>query len=501
MPMTGHTTLLSAEGITKSYPGTIALDQVDFQVEAGEVHALVGENGAGKSTLMQIIAGVIRPDGGRLQLAGEPCVFRDPHQAQLAGVSLVFQELALAPNMSVAENVFTHTQPTGRFGLIRFREMRDATRRGLEAFGVDVDPAAPLGRYSLATQQIVEIARAIQRKARLLLLDEPTSAIGGRETERLFDVIRTLAASGVGVVYVSHKLDEVFAISNRITVLKDGRLVGTVRTSETTPDAVVRMMVGREFDKLYPKRDGRAIEPALEARGLTGRGYRDISFTAHAGEILGIFGLTGAGRTELARGIFGSEPCGAGEMCLFGKRIAPASPAQAMRLGIAYVPEDRKDDGLFLALSVADNIGVTNLPAVSDGEFVNNAKLTALASGYVSQLQIRTPGLGQSVGHLSGGNQQKVLFAKWLARGPKVFIVDEPTRGVDVGAKADIHVLLRELAQQGAAVIVISSELPEVLGLSDRIGVMRAGALVAVLDAREATEESIVALATGAQTC
>jgi ribose transport system ATP-binding protein len=363
---------------------------------------------------------------------------------------------------------------------------------------VEVNPRAPLRNYNLAVQQIVEITRATHRKVRALLLDEPTSAIGKRETERLFQVIRSLRDSGVGIVYVSHKLDEVFAISDRITVLKDGKLVATLRTSETSPDQVVRMMVGREFDKLFPEREQAQGKPALKTHRLSGRGFREIDLTAFSGQVLGLFGLTGAGRTELARAIFGMDSSVSGELLLEGKAIRIHHPRQAMRLGITYIPEDRKIDGLFLEMSLMNNIAVTNLQQVSDGEFVNNRRLKQLAQEAVQQLQIKARNLEQRINYLSGGNQQKVLFSKWLARHPKVLIADEPTRGVDVGAKADIHALLYELARQGAAVIMISSELPEIMGLSDRIAVMRAGRLVNEFLPENATEEQIVASAVGA---
>jgi len=496
--MSVESALFEARGITKQYPGTLALDNVDFDVRPGEVHALVGENGAGKSTLMLVMGGILKPDRGKLVLDGDPISLQSPQHAQQLGISLVFQELALSLNMSVAENVFTHTQPVNRLGLIRFEEMYESTRESLQAFGVDVDPRAPLRRYNLAVQQIVEIARAIQRRARVLLLDEPTSAIGRHETERLFRVIRALRDGGMGVVYVSHKLDEVFAIADRITVLKDGKRVGTVRVEETSPDAVVRMMVGRELDKLIPARNGARAEPMLEIRNLSGPGYADVNLTAYAGQVLGLFGLTGAGRTDLARGIFGVVPPQSGAVLLDGQSINIDSPGRAMQLGLAYIPEDRKEEGLFLDMSLKDNVAAANLHRVSRGALVDNNRLNVLARDAVRQLQIRARDIEQRVRFLSGGNQQKVLFAKWLARRPKVLIADEPTRGVDVGTKADIHALLRDLTRQGAAVVMISSELPEIMGLSDQVAVMRAGRVVGVFDPEQTTDQQIVAHAAGA---
>ncbi len=489
--------LIEARGITKAFPGTLALDRVDFQLLPGEIHALVGENGAGKSTLMLIMAGVHQPDGGELLLEGHPVRPHDPHHAQRLGISTVFQDLALAPNMSVAENVFTNSQPVYASGFVRFGQMYDSTEQALRAFGVKVDPRAPLRQYNVATQQVVEIARAIQRQAKVLILDEPTSAIGERETERLFQILRMLRDRGVGIIYVSHKLEEVFTIADRITVLKDGKLVGTLSTRETDQDTVVRMMVGRELSQLFPARDGARREPILEVRNLSGRGFEGVSLTAYTGEVLGLFGLTGAGRTELARGIFGIEPATAGEILLRGRPIRITNPARAMAAGIAYIPEDRKRDGLFLEMSLRQNVAAACLRALSGIVFMNPAREEALAREAIGMLQIKASSLEQRASRLSGGNQQKVLFAKWLARHPKVLIADEPTRGIDVGSKAEVHLLLRKLADEGAAVVMISSELPEVLGMSDRIAVMREGRLAGILSRDGATEELIASHALG----
>jgi ABC-type sugar transport system ATPase subunit len=490
--------LIEARKITKIFPGTLALDKVEFNLLPGEIHAIAGENGAGKSTLMHILAGVYQPDGGELLIQGQPVKLRDPHHSQLVGISTVFQELALAPNMSVAENVFTNVQPANRAGLIRFEDMYAETKKALEIFGVQINPKAPLRNYSVAIQQIVEIARAIQRNAKVLILDEPTSAIGERETEKLLQVLRMLRARGVSIIYVSHKLNEVFAISDRITVLKDAKLVSTVRTEETSQDAVVKMMVGRELSQLFPPLHGGAkVSPLLKVKNLSGYGFSNVSLDMYSGQVLGIFGLTGAGRSELAGAIFGSEPVKAGEILIDDQTVKFANPHQAMNQGIAYIPEDRKQDGLFLEMSFKDNTAAACLRALSGYIFMSRTKEEKLAQGAMSQLGIRARSIGQLVSGLSGGNQQKVLFAKWLARGPKVLIADEPTRGVDVGAKAEIHALLRKLANNGAAVAMISSELPEVLGMSDRVAVMRAGQLVAVLDRNQATEELVAAYALG----
>jgi len=490
--------LVWAKKITKAFPGTLALSEVDFELLPGEIHALVGENGAGKSTLMHILAGVYQADRGELIVEGRPVTLRDPNHAQQLGISTVFQELALSTNMNVAENVFTNSQPVNGRGMIRFEEMYRATEEALKIFGLEINPRAPLRRYSVAVQQIVEIARAIQRRAKVLILDEPTSAIGERETEQLMKALRMLRDQGVGIIYVSHKLDEVFALADRITVLKDGQRVGTVPTAETNQEAVVRMMVGRELDQMFPPRDGGREETVLEIRNLSGPGYSNVSLNVTSGKVLGLFGLTGAGRTELARGVFGIEPCTSGEIIIRGRPVRITAPRQAMKEGLAYIPEDRKEDGLFLEMSLQDNVAAACLKALSGLIFLIPSRLDNLAREAIRKLRIKSKGTGQNVSGLSGGNQQKVLFAKWLARNPKILIADEPTRGVDVGAKAEIHSLLRELANQGAAVVMISSELPEVLGMSDRVAVMREGRLVATFDCEAATEENVATCALGA---
>lgn len=490
--------LIEVRKISKLFPGTQALNKVDFSLLPGEIHAIAGENGAGKSTLMLIMAGVYLPDEGEFLIEGQPVRLRDPHHAQRLGISTVFQELALAPNMSVAENVFTNAQPTNWAGMVRFEDMYSETRKSLDIFEIRLNPREPLRNFSVAVQQIVEIARAIQRKARVLILDEPTSAIGERETESLLTVLKMLRERGVSIIYVSHKLDEVFSISDRITVLKDGHLVKTLRTAETSQDAVVNLMVGRELSQLFPSQQfGGNTEPLLKVRNLSGAGFSNVSLDVRAGEVLGIFGLTGAGRTELARGIFGSEPIASGEILIHDREVKIANPHQAMNAGIAYIPEDRKQDGLFLEMSLKDNTAAACLRALSGHVFMSHSKEESMAQDAIEKLEIKARGVEQPVAGLSGGNQQKVLFAKWIARKPKVLVADEPTRGVDVGAKTEIHALLRKIANTGSAVVMISSELPEVLGMSDRVAIMREGRLVAMLSRRQATEEIVAAYALG----
>ena len=441
--------MIQTREILKAFPGTVAVNRVDFELMPGEIHAVVGENGAGKSTLMHLLAGVLRPDGGELLINGEPTGLRDPSHAQELGISTVFQELALFPNLNVAENIFTNSQPVNGQGLIRAEKLYQAAERALEAFGVDIDPRAPLYRYSVAIQQIVEIARAIQRKAKVLILDEPTSAIGERETARLMKVLKMLRDQGVAIIYISHKLDEVFSLAQRITVMKDGKLVATLETARTDQDEVVRMMVGRELTQMFPPKGGREPRPLMELKGLSGPGYKGVDLEISSGEVLGLFGLTGAGRTELARGIFGIEPSQSGRISLNGKPLRISSPAQAMDQGIAYISEDRKEDGLFLEMSLKENAAAACLRTVSGFLFIKNSRMEGLARDFIVRLSIKCRDSAQPVSRLSGGNQQKVLFAKWLARKPKLLIADEPTRGVDVGAKAEIHALLRELADQG----------------------------------------------------
>jgi ribose transport system ATP-binding protein len=493
-----QTPLIRAANITKRFPGTLALESVNFELAQGEIHSLCGENGAGKSTLMMIIAGVHQMDGGSLFFNGDKINFRDPHHAQQVGISTVFQELALSPNMSVAENVFTNSQPIGRLGLIKTEQMYRETSEALKKFGIHINPKTPLHIHSVAVQQIVEIARAVQRNAKVLILDEPTSAIGEREREHLFTVLRALRKNGVGIILVSHKLDEVFAISDRITVLKDGKFVGTLKTADTNQDEVVRMMVGRELNQLYPGKSKSSDDPLLELQSYSGPGFADVNLTVYNGEILGLFGLTGSGRTELARAIFGMVKSISGKLYLNGHLSNLKSARKAMQAGIAYITEDRKLDGLFLAMSIDRNIAAANLKALSGLYFMKRQKEIGLSLKSIESLNIKTGSIDQPVSGLSGGNQQKVLFAKWLARQPKLMIADEPTRGIDVGAKAEVHGLLRDLANNGTAVMMISSELPEIIGMCDRIAVMREGCLARIFNGDEATEENVGAIALGA---
>jgi ribose transport system ATP-binding protein len=490
--------LLEATGITKEFPGTLALDNVQLSLEPGEIHAVIGENGAGKSTLMKILAGVNTADSGEIRFEGRVVNPATPREALVLGIAIVHQELSLVPPLTVAENIFPGRLPTNRFGMVRYRELFDQAAQALQKLNVNVDPRIPAERLSIADQQLIEIAKALSLNCKILILDEPTSALTDHEADMLLSFLRRLASDGVGIVYISHKLKEVFEVADRVTVLRDGKYVGTEKVSDVTPDHVIRMMVGRELGNMYPPRGSEFGKPLLEVRNLRlpNEEARN-SFTLYQGEVLGFAGLIGSGRSELARAIFGAEPKAEGEILLNGEHVEIHSPKAAIALGLGYLPEDRKAAGLFLDMSIKLNTEVTSLEAVSSGGFVSGAKERALAEQYVDQLNISTPGIEQEVRRLSGGNQQKTLLAKWLAIKPKIFIVDEPTRGIDVGAKKEIHFLLRELAASGVGVIMISSELLEVLGMSDRILVMHEGGIAAEFSAAEATEEKIIRAASG----
>jgi ABC-type sugar transport system ATPase subunit len=501
--------LLRMTGISKSFPGVQALQNVDLMVSAGECLALVGENGAGKSTLMKILSGVYAPDEGTIAINGQPVVPSNPHHAQTLGVSIIYQEFNLFPNMTVEENIFIGREPN-RTGFVDRGQMREAALGYLRQVGVDLDPREMVRDLSVAQQQMVEIAKALSYNARIVIMDEPTSALTDVEVRALFKIIRSLKEQGLGVVFVSHRLEEVFEICDRIEVLRDGRNVGELLTANSTPDQVVRMMVGREMTDLYQKEGSTATDlVVLDVRNLSRRGTQlddskvvldGVSLNVRAGEIVGLAGLVGSGRTEVARAIFGADPYDSGEIYLDGELIVVNSPSGAIRKGIALAPEDRKLQALVLALAIRENIALPNLGRLSKFGFVRRREERELADQFIKALSVRTPSMEQKVINLSGGNQQKVVLAKWLALNPKVLIVDEPTRGIDIGAKAEVHSLLSQLAAQGVAVLMISSELPEILGMSDRIYVMREGKITGVLDRRDATEERVMELATGVST-
>lgn len=491
-------TLLEAVNITKQFPGTLALDDVHLDLQAGEIHAVMGENGAGKSTLMKILAGVSSPDAGEIRFEGRRVVLNSPSDAQNLGIAIVHQELSLVPALTVAENIYPGRLPTNIFGMVKFAALFQNAAQVLQQLNVAVDARATVETLSIANQQLVEITKAISSNCKVLILDEPTSALTDHEAEILLDFLRRLAASGVGIVYISHKLKEIFEVSNRITVLRDGKYVGTRNTSEVSTDEIIRMMVGRELGNMYPPKSQRVDDALLEVHNfrLPNSSIKN-SFKLFRGEVLGLAGLIGSGRTELVRAIFGADPHDEGEIILEGQPVKIKSPKQAIELGIGYLPEDRKAAGLFLEMTIKLNMEAAVIETVSSGGFISPTKEYALATNYVQKLNVSTPGVEQVVQRLSGGNQQKTLVAKWLAIQPKILIVDEPTRGIDVGAKKEIHFLLRTLAENGVGVLMISSELPEILGMSDRVLVMHEGAIAAEYSAAEATEENIIRSASG----
>ena len=493
--------LLEAREIVKTFAGVRALDRVSFDLAGGEVHALVGENGAGKSTLMHILGGVYAPDSGRILLDGAEVRFADPHAAARHGIGVVFQELSLSENLSIAENVFANRQPVRFADLIDWRELHDRTRDILRLFDWDIDPATPVGDLATAKQQVVEILKAIAGKPRLLIFDEPTSSLAALHTRMLFDNIRRLKQTGLSVIYISHHLSEVFQLADRVSVLRDGRLVDTCRVEDVTEDDLVRKMVGRELVDMY---GSRAVEIGdqcfrIENASCEGR-FQDVSLSVRKGEIVGVAGLAGAGRTELGRAIFGAEPLDSGRVFLGGKALTVRSPEDAIASGIAYLAEDRKGDGLFVDMSVRENCVAPSLGRFA-GRFgmMDDAAITQSARDAIDRFGIVTPSASQQVALLSGGNQQKVLLAMWTGIRPRLLIADEPTRGVDVGAKSEIYAQLRKLAADGVGILLISSDLPEILGLSDRVLVMRSGRLAGEFARGQATEETIIACAAGVQ--
>lgn len=491
-------TLLEFKEITKTFPGVRALDQVSFPCRRGEVHALVGENGAGKTTLMKILAGSYRPDSGEILFKGSRVQFSNPREAQEMGVSTVYQEPSLLPYLSIAENIFLGREPANRWGLIDARSMTKGAQELIGELGSHIDVRLLVYQLSVAQRQIVEIAKALSVKADLIIMDEPSAALTGDELESLFSIIESLREQGITVIYVSHRLEEIFQIADRVTVLKDGQFMGTLEVTETDKAELIRMMVGRTLKDAFPERGQDGGEEILSIKGLSRKKtLHNINLTLRVGEILGIAGLVGSGRTELVRAIFGADPIDEGEILLRGKRVHISNPKQAMDFGLGFVSEDRKTEGLILPLSVRSNTALPSLSARQLLGFVQLRKESEIVSRLVEDLDIKTPTLGQPVCYLSGGNQQKVVLAKWLATEADVIIFDEPTRGIDVGAKLEIHHLMREFADRGKAILMISSELPEVLGMSDRIVVLSDGRLMGELSPDEATEEKILSLAYG----
>ncbi|HET9468599.1 MAG TPA: sugar ABC transporter ATP-binding protein [Vicinamibacterales bacterium] len=475
--------LLEVEGVRKAFPGVIALDGVSLKVRAGTVHAMMGENGAGKSTLMNIIAGHLAPDAGRVSLAGR--------------VAMIHQELSLMPSMTVAENIFLGREPLTRIGFIDDRALAKRTAALLATLNIDVDPADLVGELTIAEQQMIEIARAVSYDAQILIMDEPSSTLSEREVAQLFDIVTDLKARGCGILYITHRIDEVFRIADEVTVMRDGTVVGSAAASDLDRERLIAMMVGRELTQLFPKGNTPSDRVALSVRHLSVDGaFSDVSFDVRAGEIVGIAGLVGSQRTEIAETLFGLRQPSSGEIVIDGARVEIPSPAAAIDRGMAFLTEDRKASGLFLPLRVYENMEVTALHGefVQSG-FVKQSKLLDACRGAAAAVRIKTPDLAEPVRQLSGGNQQKVLVARWLLTAPRILILDEPTRGIDVGAKAEIHRLISNLAAEGAAVIMISSEMPEILGMSDRVVVMRQGRVAGILDRAHATPIELMRLA------
>ena len=493
------TPVLEMHGIRKIFPGVVALDNVDFDVRAGEVHALLGENGAGKSTLIKIIAGVYRRDGGEMMVAGESVDFRSPADALDRRIKVVYQELDLVDELSVAENVFLGGYPRTPRGFVDFAALRERTKALLAELGQDFDPDLPVGELRVAEQQLVEIARALSRNARLIVMDEPTSALSPGEVDTLFAVIEQLKSRGVAIIYVSHKLDEIYRIANRVTVFRDGKRVVTEDVADTTPRQLVTWMVGRDLQDLFPKTASHPGRPLLEVANMDGSGLRDISFTVHAGEIVGVFGLMGAGINTLGRVIFGAAQRDGGQVTLDGAAIRPNAPRDAIAKGMGLLTESRKEDGLILPLSVRNNMTLAALTRFADLTWIKGRAETRAAAEYVNVLGIKTPSLRQPVRYLSGGNQQKVLMARWLLRQDslKLLVLAEPTRGIDVGSKSEIYRLIDSMAQRGVGIVFMSTEIPEILGIADRVLVMHEGQITAEFPRAEATQERLVAAAAG----
>jgi rhamnose transport system ATP-binding protein len=489
--------LLQLKGIQKRFAGVHALRGVNFEVMPGEIHALLGENGAGKSTLIKTMAGVHKPDEGEIIIAGQSVSFANPREAQARGINVIYQELSLYPELTVAENIFMGHAPYRRAGLIKVMDWQTMNCRAKELLAEldvhDLDVTRKVGSLNVGNRQRVEIAKALSLEAKLLIMDEPTAALTETDVEQLFRITRLLRKRGVGIVYISHKLVEVFELADRVTVLRDGQYIGTKSVANTTERELISMMVGRTIENLFPKQEAKIGKVVLEIKNLIRQPLtKNVSFNVRAGEILGIAGLVGSGRSETAQVIFGILPAQSGEILLEGKPVKITRPADAVAHGIAYVPEDRGTQGLIKQMCIRENVSLSVLGELSRSSFIDQAKEKELAQKSIEQFDIRAYGGEQIVNKLSGGNQQKVVLSKWLASNPKVLIMDEPTRGVDVGAKSEIHRLMSKLAaERGLAIIMISSELPEVLGMSDRILVMRSGKIVAEFSREEATQELV----------
>src|ERR1700693_2214377 len=491
--------LLGAKSICKSFAGVRALKNVSFELLEAEVHALIGENGAGKSTLIKVITGTIQADSGTLEIRGRPVPHNDPGISRSLGIAAIYQQPSLFPYLTVAENIALALESGGMWRRVNWKERNRRAQELIERVGGSIHPDRLVSTLSTPEQQIVEIAKAIGAGAKILIMDEPTASLTDREVDRLFKIIALLRGQGAGIIYISHRLEEISAIADRVTVLRDGETIATRRTHEVDKASLIGMMVGHDISSVFPKPDLPLGETVIELRGVSNRaaGLRDISLSVRSGEILGVAGLVGSGRTELAETLFGLTPADSGEILIGGTLPRITSPVQAIQLGIGYVPEDRRQHGVVLELPIAANTSLANLKIVSRHGLIDRDKESRLALRYLQQLRIKAPSIYTETGALSGGNQQKVALARWLAINPKILILDEPTQGVDVGSKAEIHGLMMDLAERGLAIIMISSEVPETLGMSDRTAVLHQGMLAGVLSREEATQEKILSLTLG----
>ena len=490
--------LLEMKGIGKTFPGVKALEGVNLTVREGQVHALLGENGAGKSTLIKILSGAYSKDEGEISFDGKPVEIKGPQDAQALGISTIYQEFNLAANLSITENIFLGHLPR-KGPLVDWAAARAKSQEILDSLGVKLAVDTPTSELSVAEQQLVEIAKALNRKTRVLIMDEPSAVLGEKDLENLFRVVRTLQAQGIGIIYISHRLKEIFELADEVTVLKDGRYVATRQVADVDMDDLVRLMIGRDLQDVYPKRTTQPGEVLLEVKNVSlTKLVHDISFQLRAGEIVGFAGITGSGRTEVARAIFGADPC-VGEMEIFGKPYKARSPEDAIHHGVALVTEDRKRQGLLLKQNVTINTTVSGLKRLCRFGLIRLGEEVKLVKQMIQQLSIKTPGPNFMVVNMSGGNQQKVILARWLSVGTRIFIMDEPTRGIDVGSKSEIYQIMAELAAKGVGIIMISSELPEILGMSDRVMVMRQGTIVKELSRAEASEEAIMYYAVGSE--
>jgi inositol transport system ATP-binding protein len=489
--------LLEISGIRKAFPGVVALDDVGFRLQAGTVHALMGENGAGKSTLMKIIAGIYTPDLGEIRVKGRALALHSPLDALNQGIAMIHQELNLMPFMTVAENIWIRREPLNRFGFVDHAALRQRTQALFDRLVIDIDPEAEVRSLSIANRQMVEIAKAVSFDSDVLIMDEPTSALTEKEVEHLFRIIRQLRAQGKGIAYITHKMNELFEIADEVSVFRDGKYIATKAAAEVTRDDIIQMMVGREITQMFPKETVPIGEVVLSVQDLAVKGiFSGVSFDLRAGEILGLAGLVGSGRSNVAEALFGVVPATSGQIRIDGKPVTIGSPAAAMQHGMAFLTEDRKDTGCFLILDVLANMdsAVLSHRYVKFG-FVQSGELQRDCEAMARSLRVKTPSLGETIQNLSGGNQQKVLIGRWLLTKPKILILDEPTRGIDVGAKAEIHRLVTQLAGQGVAVLMISSEMPEVLGMSDRVMVMHEGRLTGIVERAQADQVTIMDLA------